>query len=134
MHVTLRVCSERVHKPLIHFLGKRSWPTSELPFVLTSFRIPLQYFTCVEPEPPHAHPAGPPDYQAHFQDFMQKVQSYKFVSTSPSSSQKHASEQAVYQEFWQAPSRLWNPRIRELSDAEMEAVLVSRTVIVYRTE
>lgn len=28
MHPTLRICSERVHRPLIHFLGKRSWPTS----------------------------------------------------------------------------------------------------------
>ena len=33
--------------------------------------------------------------------------------------------EVVYEEFWQAPSRVWSPRVRQLSEAEIEAVLVS---------
>lgn len=34
----------------------------------------------------------------------------------------------MYEEFWQAPSRIWQPRVRQLSEEEMEAVVVSRNI------
>jgi hypothetical protein len=43
---------------------------------------------------------------------------------SPSASSGH-SKPGVYQEFWEMPSRFWRPRIRELEDAEMDAIVVS---------
>ncbi|THH08032.1 hypothetical protein EW145_g2986 [Phellinidium pouzarii] len=101
MHPSLRVCSARVHTPLIHFIGKRQWPA--------------------KPEPPHAHPAGPAEYKAHFSDFLKKFQYSRSQSVAPKKAEDDGHD--VYQEFWQAPVRLWNPRVRELSEEEMEAVL-----------
>ncbi|KLO17493.1 hypothetical protein SCHPADRAFT_846434, partial [Schizopora paradoxa] len=103
MHPTLRVCAgaARVHKPLIHFIGKRTWPS--------------------KPEPPHAHPAGPAEYKKAFSDFVKKFQSSASGSTSSSSGGKEA-KPGVFTEFWQAPSRIWNPRVRSLSEDEIEAV------------
>ncbi|KAH8115771.1 hypothetical protein DFH11DRAFT_1587026 [Phellopilus nigrolimitatus] len=106
MRPTLRLCSPRVHTPLIHFLGKRQWPT--------------------KPEPPHAHPAGPQDYKAHFADFLKKFELSGSRSSSSAATVEAADvdvDHAAYQEFWQAPARLWNPRVRKLSDEEVEAVL-----------
>lgn len=83
----------------------------------------------LEPGPPHAHPAGPPDYKAHFDEFLKRFQSYKagppHRQTSGSKPQKKASEDSdAYQEFWHAPTRLWNSRIRTISEEEIECVLV----------
>ncbi|EJD00803.1 uncharacterized protein FOMMEDRAFT_21309 [Fomitiporia mediterranea MF3/22] len=111
MHPTLRA-SAHVHRPLIHFIGKRQWPA--------------------KPEPPHAHPAGPPEYKAHFADFLKKFESSasssRSVSSSSSNSVQKGKDQSdahsdAYQEFWQAPQRLWNPRVRNISEKEMDAVL-----------
>lgn len=35
------------------------------------------------------------------------------------------SSNAIYAEFWQAPPRFWKPRVRELEEDEMEAIMVS---------
>ncbi|OCB88322.1 hypothetical protein A7U60_g4524 [Sanghuangporus baumii] len=114
MRPTLRVL--HVHKPSIHFLGKRKWPAT--------------------PEPPHAHPAGPEEYKAHFSDFLKKFEASSPWSPPSQSSSKAAAPKSssasssnrpedhdVYQEFWQAPPRVWNPRARKISDEEMEAIL-----------
>jgi len=103
MHPTLRVCAgaARVHKPLIHFIGKRTWPS--------------------KPEPPHAHPAGPADYKKAFSDFVKKFQSSASAFKSSSSGRTEA-KPGVFTEFWEAPSRIWSPRIRALSEAEIEAI------------
>lgn len=39
------------------------------------------------------------------------------------------SSNAIYAEFWQAPPRFWKPRVRELEEDEMEAIMVSPATI-----
>lgn len=41
---------------------------------------------------------------------------------------------AIYAEFWQAPPRFWKPRVRELEEDEMEAIMVSPVTWVSLTE
>lgn len=36
----------------------------------------------------------------------------------------------TYSHFWEAPSRYWKPRVRELEEWEMEAIMV-RLHVVY---
>lgn len=82
-----------------------------------------------EPEAPHAHPAGPAEYKAHFSDSLKKFQSGGSKSQSSGATQEAqtaSKDTGAYEEFWQAPPRLWNPRIRNISEEEMDAVLVSR--------
>jgi small subunit ribosomal protein YMR-31 len=31
----------------------------------------------------------------------------------------------TYENFWEAPSRVWRPRVRQISEEEMDAVIVS---------
>ncbi|TFK43132.1 hypothetical protein BDQ12DRAFT_674456 [Crucibulum laeve] len=102
MYPTLRLCSSRVHQPLIKFLGKRSWPSTA--------------------EAPQAHPAAPAELKNHFADFVKKLEGSAESSSSKSSS-KSPSEAAVFQDFWEAPSRFWKPRVRELEDAEVDAIM-----------
>ncbi|KAF9485365.1 hypothetical protein BDN70DRAFT_927613 [Pholiota conissans] len=100
MHPSLRRCSARVHAPLIKFLGKRTYPTT--------------------PEARHPHPAAPAEFKERFSQFLAKMNS----SGSESSSQKASdSGAAVFSNFWEAPPRFWKPRVRELEDAEMDAVM-----------
>ncbi|PAV20587.1 hypothetical protein PNOK_0321400 [Pyrrhoderma noxium] len=94
--------SARTHKPLIHFIGKRQWPS--------------------KPEPPTAHPAGPPEYKAHFEDFLKKFKQALAGPSSTKASSRETSDSSAYEEFWQAPSRLWNPRVHHLTEAEVEAI------------
>ncbi|KIK59550.1 hypothetical protein GYMLUDRAFT_670773 [Collybiopsis luxurians FD-317 M1] len=99
MHPSLRILADRVHTPLIRFLGKRSWPSN--------------------PETPHAHPFAPSEYQS---------KNYaKFSSSSSSSSplnNKSANDNGnTFQEFWDAPERFWKPRVHELEEAEIDAIL-----------
>ncbi|KAJ7909348.1 hypothetical protein B0H13DRAFT_639644 [Mycena leptocephala] len=90
MRATLRVLA--THRQLIHFIGKRSWPSTQAT--------------------PHAHPAAPPEFQKRFSD----------VATSPSAEAKGKSGSTV-SEYWQAPERFWRPRVRELEESEIDAVL-----------
>ncbi|KAI0829247.1 hypothetical protein BC628DRAFT_1417009 [Trametes gibbosa] len=88
------------HKPLIRFIGKRQWPT--------------------KPEVQHPHPFAPPELKQHFADFLKRFESSPSKSNSSTmSSSKGGATGAVYQEFWEAPSRLWK---RELQDWEIELV------------
>ncbi|KAL0949117.1 hypothetical protein HGRIS_009204 [Hohenbuehelia grisea] len=92
---TLRVCSSRVHQPLIKFLGRRSWPST--------------------PESPHAHAFAPGGTMPRSTSSAQ--------SSSPTNSATKSSGKPVYAEFWEAPERFWRPRVRELPEWEIEAVL-----------
>ncbi|TFY66874.1 hypothetical protein EVG20_g4210 [Dentipellis fragilis] len=99
MHPSLRVA----HKPLINFLGKRQWPTT--------------------PGPQHAHPAAPEQLKAAFSDFLKKYESTSSGATaSNGSSGTSPSGKQVYDDFWEAPARIWNPRIRHIEEAEIDAV------------
>ncbi|KAJ7695197.1 hypothetical protein B0H17DRAFT_1056775 [Mycena rosella] len=61
---------------------------------------------------PHAHPAAPPEFQ----------QRYSGVAAVSSDVGKSTSK-SVVSEFWEAPDRFWRPRIRELEESEIDAVL-----------
>ncbi|KAH7888127.1 hypothetical protein F5I97DRAFT_1806085 [Phlebopus sp. FC_14] len=95
MHPSLRWSSARAHKPLIKFIGKRVWPSSA--------------------GPSHPHPAAPPEYRKSFSEMVPK--------SSPSSG-PFSGEQPAFQDFWDAPSRFWRPKYRELEEVEIDAVLV----------
>ncbi|KIM60811.1 hypothetical protein SCLCIDRAFT_1216525 [Scleroderma citrinum Foug A] len=82
MHSSVRRLAEQAHRPLISFVGKRTWGA---------------------PLAAHPHPAAPPEYRHVF-------------SNSP------PSKRPVFQHFWEAPSRLWSPRYKHLSDAEVDAI------------
>ncbi|KZT40693.1 hypothetical protein SISSUDRAFT_1060045 [Sistotremastrum suecicum HHB10207 ss-3] len=98
MKASLQILSERAHRPLIHFLGKR--------------RIP-QVAHIAAP-----HPAGPLEYKEHFDDFLKKFRAEgpKPVELSKSSNVK------VYQEFWELPSKYLVGR--DLAQWEIEAIEV----------
>ncbi|KAF9534419.1 hypothetical protein CPB83DRAFT_902343 [Crepidotus variabilis] len=98
MHPSLRCCSARAHTPLIKFIGKRTWPSS--------------------PDARHAHPAAPAEFKQHFSDFLKKMESSKTEAAS-----KPSSNADTYDHFWEAPGRFWKPRVRQLSEAEMDAIM-----------
>ncbi|KAI0676665.1 hypothetical protein C8Q78DRAFT_1065414 [Trametes maxima] len=87
------------HKPLIRFLGKRQWPA--------------------KPEAQHPHPFAPPEAKQHFADFLKKFQSSSSSAPASGSTVLSSNNGATFQEFWQAPPRLWK---RELQDWEIELV------------
>ncbi|KAF9242958.1 hypothetical protein BU15DRAFT_72613 [Melanogaster broomeanus] len=93
MYPSLRLSSARVHKPLINFIGKRTWPSSA--------------------GSSHPHPAAPPEYRKSFSDIVQQT-----LSTSKTS----ANEQPVFQDFWDAPARFWRPKYRELAEFEIDVI------------
>ena len=68
----------------------------------------------------HAHPAAPEELKKSFGDFLKKFQSPARTNSHGSSSSAHA-----YREYWEAPSRYWNSRVRTISEEEIDAVLVS---------
>ncbi|KAF8841320.1 hypothetical protein BDN67DRAFT_877549, partial [Paxillus ammoniavirescens] len=53
MHPSLSLFSARAHKPLITFVGKRTWPSSA--------------------GPSHPHPAAPPEYRKTFSGIVQQT-------------------------------------------------------------
>jgi len=87
-----------VHRPLIRFLGKRSWPST--------------------PDAQHAHPAAPEELKKSFEEFLKKFQSSARTDGDRSGSGAH-----VYQEYWEAPSKYWNNRVKTISEEEIDAVL-----------
>ncbi|KJA24484.1 hypothetical protein HYPSUDRAFT_38502 [Hypholoma sublateritium FD-334 SS-4] len=102
MHPSLRCCSARAHTPLIKFLGKRVYPSS------SAAR--------------HPHPAAPAEFKEHFPQFLARMNSAE-SSTHTGSTSSLESGTAIYTEFWQAPPRFWKPRVRELEEDEMEAIM-----------
>lgn len=96
MHPTVRLAV--AHRPLIRFIGKRSWPSA--------------------PGTQHAHPAAPEELKKSFGEFLKKFQSPVEVNGGRSGSGVY-----VYQEFWEAPSKYWNSRAKAVSEEEIDAVL-----------
>jgi len=96
MHPTARLAV--AHRPLIRFLGKRSWPST--------------------PDKQRAHPAAPEELKRSFADFLKKFQSRARMNGSGSSPSMH-----VYQEYWEAPSKYWASRVKTISEEEIGAVL-----------
>ncbi|KAL0577884.1 hypothetical protein V5O48_004120 [Marasmius crinis-equi] len=100
MHPTLRVLSGRAHTPLIRFLGKRHTPSGS--------------------ETPHVHPAAPAELRnRNFSDFATSSPS---PSQSKSSSSSSSSGKKIFTEFWEAPERIWRPKIRQLEDWEIDVI------------
>ena len=116
MHPTVRVAA--AHRPLIRFLGKRSWPSS----THSTSSIIVGYWTdgSTAPDAQHAHPAAPEDLKKSFSEFLKKFQSPVKAGGNESSPGRH-----VYQEYWEAPSKYWNGRLKTMSEEEIDAVLVS---------
>ncbi|KAF8742790.1 Protein required for actin cytoskeleton organization and cell cycle progression, partial [Rhizoctonia solani] len=88
----------RVHKPMIHFLGKRNMPT--------------------EPHVPAPHPAAPPESRTTFEEFRRKFKAYQ----SPAPRKSHNEDVQVYNDIWDAPSRFWRNQL-VISEREMNAVM-----------
>ncbi|KAI0922112.1 hypothetical protein AcW1_004100 [Taiwanofungus camphoratus] len=104
MHPSLRLCaagtSGTFRRPLIHFIGKRQWPST--------------------PKAPHPHPAAPADIKNAFSDFVKKLQSSAPAEASSKSQGASKEDVQVFDEFWQAPERLWK---HGLEDWEVELVM-----------
>ena len=115
MHPTTRLAA--VHRPLIRFLGKRSWPSSTCGPGLSA-----AHWTdgSIAPDVQHAHPAAPEELKRSFGEFLKKFQSPARTNGGGSNSGAH-----VYQQYWEAPSRYWNNRVKKISEEEIDAVLVS---------
>ncbi|KAI0302928.1 hypothetical protein BC826DRAFT_982358 [Russula brevipes] len=89
------------HRPLISFIGKRKWPQG--------------------PQPQHPHPAAPAQLKEAFSDFLQKYKSH--LSPSLSKSIRQNPRGLMFNDFWEAPGHLWQPKSRHLEDAEIDAIL-----------
>jgi small subunit ribosomal protein YMR-31 len=115
MHPSFRAA----HRPLISFIGKRQWPPGSCR-IFFSVCIPTQH--SAGPQPQRPHPAAPAQLKETFSDFLKK-----YNSPSPSSGRnaQQNSQRPTFKDFWEAPVSLWRPRIRQLEDAEIDAVLVS---------
>jgi small subunit ribosomal protein YMR-31 len=99
------------------------------------------------PHTPAPHPAAPPEVAEHFQEFLSKLQSTSTSAASPSSNPKgqslgssakgevkpskssESSGPVDYERFYDAPSYLW--KTKPLSEAEMEAVMVSSGIALH---
>ncbi|KAF9446727.1 hypothetical protein P691DRAFT_672925 [Macrolepiota fuliginosa MF-IS2] len=97
MFPSLRAFAARSHQPLIRFIGRRQWPSGT--------------------EAPHPHPAAPVELREHFTDFVKNRQS---LNTTVSEAKADGTS---YAHFWEAPSKYWKPRGRELDESEMEAIM-----------
>ncbi|KAL9712409.1 hypothetical protein Ac2012v2_003647 [Leucoagaricus gongylophorus] len=96
MFPSLRLSTARSHQPLIRFIGKRQWPSAT--------------------EVPHPHPAASPEFREHFADFLKKQLDQ---ASDPICRQRGM----TFRYSWEAPLCFWNPRVRELQDLEMEAIM-----------
>ncbi|KAJ1308312.1 hypothetical protein OPQ81_004024 [Rhizoctonia solani] len=88
----------RVHKPMIHFLGKRTIPT--------------------EPHVPAPHPAAPPEVRTTFAEFRSKFKAYQ----SPAPRKSQNDQVRVYNDIWDAPSRFWRDRV-PITEREVNAIM-----------
>ncbi|KAJ3513333.1 hypothetical protein NLJ89_g3012 [Agrocybe chaxingu] len=118
MHPSLRVCSVRAHTPLIKFLGRRTHPSSRN---LLRFPELTLIPAFVAPDAPHPHPAAPADLKARFSEFLAKMNASG--ASEPASKSSSGNNTTVYNEFWEAPSRLWKPKVRYIEEAEVNAIM-----------
>lgn len=123
MHPSFRVA----HKPLISFIGKRKWPPGDfyrlVPVSLFLFNI---FFAGPQPQLPH--PAAPAEFKEAFPNFLEKYKNFSLSSTN--SSNGKSSGKPIFNEFWEAPEYLWQPKIRNLEESEIDAVLVSIMALI----
>jgi len=73
--------------------------------------------SCSATEVPHPHPAASPEFREHFADFLKKQLDQ---ASDPICRQRGM----TFRYSWEAPLCFWNPRVRELQDLEMEAIMV----------
>jgi len=91
---------------------------SEYACLVLSVRASLM--PCLATGAPHPHPAASPESREHFADFLTKQ-----LNQAPDSTAHHRNTTGMaFRYFWEAPPRFWNPRVRELEDSEMEAIMV----------
>ena len=84
------------------------------------FCVPTQHGP--GPQPQRPHPAAPAQLREAFSDFLKK---YNSPLPSSGKNTRQNSQRLTFKDFWEAPERLSRPRIRQLEDAEIDAVLVS---------
>ena len=115
MHPTVRLTA--AHRPLIRFLGKRSWPSGARNLGLN---VTCSIDGSIAPDMQHAHPAAPEELKKSFGEYLKKFQ-------SPARTNDHGSSSGArtYREYWEAPSKYWNSRVKTISEEEIDAVLVS---------
>lgn len=65
---------------------------------------------------PYAHPAAPFELKQESVNKISKPQGSESTPTQVNS--------GYYHDLWDAPSRFWQPRVRQLEDAEMDAIMV----------
>ena len=122
MYPTLR---RSIHKPLIRFIGKRQWPSRSCNLYDSKYSV--TYGRLTDPEPQHPHPFAPAELKQSFSDFISKFQgsssqsAHTASSSPPLSASKLGPNVQVFQEFWQAPERLWK---HDLDETEIELAMV----------
>lgn len=95
------------------------------------FSDSVSVLSIVGPQPQHPHPAAPVQLKEAFSDFLQKYKSH--LSPSSSKSIRQNPRGLMFNDFWEAPGHLWQPKIRHLEDAEIDAILVSSMSRWYAT-
>jgi len=95
MHPSVRCLTTRAHQPLIRFIGKRAYPSTR--------------------DVPYAHPAAPFELKQESVNKISKPQGSESTPTRVNS--------GYYHDLWDAPSRFWQPKVRQLEDAEMDAIM-----------
>ncbi|KAF8164922.1 hypothetical protein B0H34DRAFT_647798 [Crassisporium funariophilum] len=114
MHPSVRCFSAaRAHQPLIKFLGKRTYPSN--------------------PDVPHAHPAAPTEFKQRFSEWVKSVRSPETapepVAKASPKADTNQSNVSHYDDYWEAPSRFWRPRVRYIEEDEMDAIMVRYQLI-----
>jgi small subunit ribosomal protein YMR-31 len=74
------------------------------------------------PQAQRPHPAAPAQLKEAFSNFLEK---YNSISQSSGKNAQQNPSRLIFNDFWEAPGHLWRPKIRQLEDAEIDAVLVS---------
>ncbi|PPQ79571.1 hypothetical protein CVT25_003453 [Psilocybe cyanescens] len=109
------------NKPCIHPSAvARQEPTLPSSSFSESAHIPA-----ATPDAPHPHPAAPVELKQRFSEFLAKHKSSESTVSSSSSSESSTN---IYNDFWEAPSRFWRPRIRKIEEDEMDAIMVRNTL------
>ncbi len=120
-HLPCVLLSPRHIGRLFLSLGNVNGHLVRVAYLFASFCLPTQHGPGRQPQRPH--PAAPAQLKEAFSDFLKK-----YNSPSPSSGRntQQNSQRLIFKDFWEAPEPLWRPRIRQLEDAEIDAVLVSQ--------
>ena len=80
------------------------------------------------PQPQKPHPAAPAEFKEAFPNFLEKYKNFSLSSTTSSNGKNLG--KPIFNEFWEAPEYLWQPKIRNLEESEIDAVLVSLMALI----